>query len=73
MQELAKQVEKAKCKLALAVDFNLGDLFRFFGLESLDSLESKGYIDCMDVLRVARYLRVLPANISSHQDSDNAL
>jgi hypothetical protein len=30
MQDLGRHLERAKCKLALAVDFNLGDLFRFF-------------------------------------------
>lgn len=33
MQDLARSLEKAKCKLALSVDFNLGDLFRFFAID----------------------------------------
>lgn len=59
MQELAKYVERAKCKLALAVDFNLGDLFRFFTLGDTESSFDKGFVDCNDVSRVARYLNVL--------------
>ena len=60
MQELGRFLEKAKCKLALAVDFNLGDLFRFFGLGESPAELTKGWIDCSDVARVARYLGVLP-------------
>jgi hypothetical protein len=48
MQDILKSLEKAKCKLALAVDFNLGDLFRFFGLSEVSSVPlslSRGFID----------------------------
>jgi len=63
MQELGRFLEKAKCKLALSVDFNLGDLFRFFGLsDSGESELTKGWLDCLDVARVARYLGVIPNN-----------
>ena len=60
MQELAKYAERAKCKLALAVDFNLGDLFRFFTLgDNIESSFDKGYVDSHDIARIARYLKVL--------------
>jgi len=48
MQDILKSLEKVKCKLALAVDFNLGDLFRFFGLSEVSSVPlslSRGFID----------------------------
>lgn len=60
MQELGRHLEKAKCKLALAVDFNLGDLFKMF--VTGDSQIAKGYIDCSDMVKVARYLRVMPSD-----------
>jgi hypothetical protein len=59
MQDLSKHLEKAKCKLALAVDFNLGDLFRLFVMREADpdSL-TRGCIDAGDIARVSRLLGV---------------
>ena len=62
MQDLARSLEKAKCKLALAVDLNLGDLFRFFALDERPDSISKGYIDALDVARVTRFLHVMPSS-----------
>lgn len=63
MQDLGRCLEKAKCKLALAVDFNLADLFRFFGVgEGGSQFMNKAFIDCNDVVRVARYLKVMPSD-----------
>ena len=67
MQELARSLEKAKCKLALAVDFNLGDLFRFFAIDERPESVGKGYIDGTDLTRVARFLHVMPS--SNYEDS----
>jgi hypothetical protein len=67
MQELARSLEKAKCKLALAVDFNLGDLFRFFAIDERPDSVGKGYIDGTDLTRVARFLQVMPS--SNYEDS----
>lgn len=61
MQELTRYLEKAKQKLALAVDFNLGDLFKFFVISDVGN-PHKGFIDQVDVARVARYLRVMPSD-----------
>jgi hypothetical protein len=59
MQELGKYLEKAKCKLALAVDFNLGDLFRLFVMREADPDSiTRGFIDAGDIARVARMLKV---------------
>ena len=60
MVELLKYLEKAKCKLALAVDFNLGDLFRLFALKEGDPESlTKGFVDNCDITRVARQLKVI--------------
>ena len=67
MQDLARSLEKAKCKLALAVDFNLGDLFRFFAIDESPDSVAKGYIDCSDLTRVARFLHVMPC--TTYEDS----
>jgi hypothetical protein len=61
MQDLTRALERAKCKLALSVDFNLGDLFRMFGTSETPETLTKGYIDCLDVARIARYLQILPS------------
>ena len=61
MQDLTRSLEKAKCKLALAVDFNLGDLFRFFTISENPDTLAKGYIDSLDVARVCRYLKIMPS------------
>ena len=50
--ELDVYLEKYKCRLALKVDFNLRDLFRFL------DLGSKGYIDAYDLKRVSDYLGI---------------
>lgn len=68
MQDLARSLEKAKCKLALAVDFNLGDLFRMFALDERGAESvAKGYINSTDLTRVARYLHVMPS--ATYEDS----
>jgi hypothetical protein len=67
MQDLARTLEKAKCKLALSVDFNLGDLFRFFAIDERPDSIAKGFIDSTDLTRVVRYLHVMPA--SSYEES----
>ena len=69
MEELGRFLERAKCKLALSVDFNLGDLFRFFGLGDYPSSLSKGYVDCSDVARVVRYLKVMPKEKGTNDDA----
>ena len=50
VHELDVYLEKYKCKLALKVDFNLRDLFRFL------DFGSKGYVDTHDLERIAHYL-----------------
>lgn len=50
MHELDVSLEKIKCELALKVDFNLRDLFRFL------DLERKGFIDFRDFERICGYL-----------------
>jgi len=67
MLDLTRSVEKAKCKLALQVDFNLGDLFRFFTLSETTQTLTKGYVDSLDVARVCRYLKVMPS--TKYEDS----
>ena len=61
MQDLTRSLEKAKCKLALAVDFNLGDLFRLFTITEIPDTLTKGYIDSLDVARVCRFLKIMPS------------
>ena len=50
IHELDVSLEKIKCELALKVDFNLRDLFRFL------DLERKGFIDFRDIERICSYL-----------------
>ena len=73
MQELARFLERAKCKLALAVDFNLGDLFRMFIIGDTNSSKLlKDFIDCSDVTKVARYLGVMPT-LPNSDESHNLI
>ena len=67
MLDLTRSVEKAKCKLALQVDFNLGDLFRFFTLSESPNTLTKGYVDSLDLARVCRYLKAMPS--TNYEDS----
>eukprot|EP00347_Sterkiella_histriomuscorum_P019813 403340201 len=52
IHELDVYLEKVKCKLALKVDFNLRDLYRFL------DLEQKGFVDHHDFERICKYLNI---------------
>ena len=50
------------------MDFNLGDLFRMFALDERGAQSvAKGYINATDLIRVARFLHVMPS--STYEDS----
>lgn len=52
LHELDVFLEQIKCKLALIVDFNLRDLFKF-----LDH-NGKGYVDVYDLERLTEFLKI---------------
>ncbi|CDW78935.1 ef hand family protein [Stylonychia lemnae] len=52
IHELDVNLEKFKCQLALKVDFNLRDFFKFF------DTGNKGFIDHYDIEKICKYLSI---------------
>ena len=61
LHELDVFLEQIKCQLALKVDFNLRDLFKF-----LDSY-GRGFVDLQDLERMIDFLKI---KLNNDQEKD---